>query len=583
MAIAGWFRRLVDRIARIPTSGSDPLEARRARLITGFVLAVTPFPLLSATLEILVLPAGQSSHAIPVAVGSLLLLASCLALVRRGRVQIAGNLGSLLALASIAFGAWHSGGIDSASLVWFPAIPVIAAIFAGRGPALGWAGVSLVAIATLAWIDVSGWARPAPQPETWSQLYVVNVALVLALLFMLVRLYEQESEKAVAELVRIGELAQAASRAKSTFLANTSHEIRTPLTAIAGYAELLLDDVDQGNERTRQVEMVQTIRRNADHLCRVLGDVLDLSRVEAGRLSVEAQRVELPELLRDVTELMNVQASLKGLSLTLEIASDAPAAVNADATRLRQVLVNLLGNAIRFTERGGIHLVAARSGAQRLSLEVIDTGPGLRADQIARIFEPFVQGDSSTTRTHGGTGLGLTISAALVELMGGSLDVRSAPGAGSCFRVELPIGAAADAAPATGPTLPAQPRAGLSVLVVEDGADNQRLIRALLERLECRVEIVPDGAQAIERLRDTAKAFDVVLLDMQMPVLDGYETARELRRLGMELPIVALTAHALSDDRARCLAAGCSDYLSKPIDRAALATALARAEKHGRA
>jgi signal transduction histidine kinase/CheY-like chemotaxis protein len=581
MAIAGWFRRLVDRIARIPAHGSDPLVARRARLIAGFALIVIPFPVLSAVLEILVLPTRQSSHAVPVAVGSLLLLALCLALVRFGRIQTAGNLGSLLALSSICFGAWHSGGIESASLVWMPAVPVIAAIFTGRGPALGWAAASLVSIAMLGWLDAAGWARPTPLPDSWTQLYVIGVALVLALQFLLVRLYEQESEEAVAELVRIGELAQEASRAKSAFLANTSHEIRTPLTAIAGYADLLLDEVDRGDGSARHVEMVQTIRRNADHLCRVLGDVLDLSRIEAGRLEVEAQRVALPELLRDVTDLMSVQANLKGLALSLELAPDTPASVNADATRLRQVLVNLLGNAIRFTERGGVQLAAGRAGPHRLSLEVIDTGPGLRPDQIARIFEPFVQGDSSTTRTHGGTGLGLTISAALVELMGGSLDVHSTPGAGSCFRVELPIGDAPDAAapPELSTAAPALPRPGLSVLVAEDGIDNQRLIRALLERLACRVEIAPNGERAVERLRDGAKEFDVVLLDMQMPVMDGYETARELRRQGVELPIVALTAHALSDDRGRCLAAGCSDYLSKPIDRAALAAALARAQQ----
>jgi CheY-like chemotaxis protein len=275
---------------------------------------------------------------------------------------------------------------------------------------------------------------------------------------------------------------------------------------------------------------------------------------------------------------MSVQADLKGLALVLEIGPDTPQRVETDATRLRQVLVNLLGNAIRFTERGKVSLRSRRAG-DRFAIEVIDTGPGMTGEQLARVFQPFVQGDSSTTRTHGGTGLGLTISRALVELMGGTLEAHSEPGSGSAFHVELPIGR-----PGYAPVLdtsqpgpePLRPRAGIRVLVAEDGPDNQRLIRTLLERLGCRVEIVPNGEAALDRALWETKSFDLVLLDMQMPLLDGYATARELRGRGIELPIIALTAHALSDERARCLAAGCSDYLSKPIDRKALATCIAR-------
>jgi signal transduction histidine kinase/ActR/RegA family two-component response regulator len=570
MGVASGFQRQVDRIAVTARNASDPLMLRRARLITGFSLAVSPFPILAALAQKLFLPAGtEAAVAIPIASCGLAGLLLALTLVRTGRVALAGNLGSLLALGFITLGVWQSGGVRGATLVWMPVAPVVAVIFAGRRLGLVWALLSLSAI---------GWfCRGATGGS--ELLYGISVALVLVLLFLLARMYESESERAVAEIAKVGELARAASRAKSAFLANTSHEIRTPLTAIAGYADLLLEDIDRPVAREERLEMVETIRRNAEHLRRVLGDVLDLSRIEAGRIDLELASVEVAEILRDVTQLMNVQAELKGLSLSLELGPDLPRRVQSDATRLRQVLVNLLGNAIRFTARGGVRVVASRAPSDRLAISVVDTGPGLSAEQLPRIFEPFVQGDSSTTRTHGGTGLGLTISAALVELMGGSLSVDSAPGTGSTFRVELPIGepqadttAAARAEPATA----AGPPGGLRVLVAEDGPDNQRLIRALLERLGCRVEIVAHGEAALERLAADAKSFDAVLLDMQMPVMDGYATARELRRRGLELPIIALTAHALAEERARCLTAGCTDYLSKPIDRPALADCLAR-------
>jgi signal transduction histidine kinase/CheY-like chemotaxis protein len=571
---ASWFQRWVDRIAVTGHDASDPLALRRARLITGFSLAVSPFPIAAALAQMLLLPEGaEASMAVPIAGGGLAGLVAALLLVRAGRVALAGNLGSLLALGFITLGVWQSGGVRGATLVWMPVVPVVAVIFAGRGVGLIWALLSLAVIGGFCW------AAPQVDRGGWAMLYGVSVGFVLVLLFLLVRLYERESERAVDELARVGELARAASLAKSAFLANTSHEIRTPLTAIAGYADLLLEDLDRPVARSERLEMVETIRRNAEHLRRVLGDVLDLSRIEAGRVELELGELDAAQILADATQLMNVQAEHKGLSLELELAPDLPSRMLGDATRLRQVLVNLLGNAIRFTERGGVRVSAARDGAERLAIEVSDTGPGLSAEQIARIFEPFVQGDSSTTRTHGGTGLGLTISAALVELMGGTLDVRSTPGRGSTFRVALPIAnppagssPAARAQPACAPA----PPPGLRVLVAEDGPDNQRLIRTFLERLGCRVEIAGDGEAALARLLAGDKAFDAVLLDMQMPVMDGYATARELRRRGIELPIIALTANALAEERVRCLAAGCSDYLSKPIDRAALAACLAR-------
>jgi signal transduction histidine kinase len=569
---------MVDRIACASGTPADPLTLRRARMIAAFSMIVLPFPIAAALIHLFVDAHGATST-LAVAVSGLVGLSVALLLVRRGQIEIAGRLGGLLALVNIAVSVWQTGGVRGATLVWLPIVPMVAVIFGGR--AVGTIGVlaSLGTIAGFYWADSAGWAPPAAGDANSALSYGINVSFVAILLFLFARLYERESERAVQELARIGQLAQAASLAKSAFLANTSHEIRTPLTAIAGYADLLLDDLDAPVERARRQEMVETIRRNADHLKRVLGDVLDLSRIEAGRVELELGRVALHDLLRDVAQLMSVQADLKGLELELELEAGTPQEVETDATRLRQVLVNLLGNAIRFTERGSISLRARGVEEQRFAIEVVDTGAGMTAEQLAKVFQPFVQGDSSTTRTHGGTGLGLTISRALVELMGGTLEARSEPQRGSSFRVELPVGRPWEApvlTPAPASEGPLRPRAGIRVLVAEDGPDNQRLIRTLLERLQCRVEIVPHGEAALDRALWDAKSFDIVLLDMQMPLLDGYQTARELRRRGVEIPIVALTAHALSDERARCLAAGCTDYLSKPIDRAALASCIAR-------
>ncbi len=379
-------------------------------------------------------------------------------------------------------------------------------------------------------------------------------------------------------------LAEAASRAKSDFLANMSHEIRTPMTAILGYADLL-DDADA--PATQREECVSTIRRNGEHLLAIINDILDISKIEAGKMTIERIACSPARILEDVHALMQVRAAEKSLRFTVEIAPDVPPAILTDQLRVRQVVMNLVANAIKFTERGEVSVhVTASDG--RLTFAVRDTGIGMTPEQLARLFRPFTQSDETMTRRFGGTGLGLAISLRLARMLDGDIRVESEPGRGSTFRFTLAAPASADApalpsaspntptAPTQTPAQPASideasPLCGLKILLAEDGPDNQRLLSFLLRKAGAEVVIAANGRIAVDTITASdAPRFDVILMDMQMPELDGYAAATRLREAGVHTPIVALTAHAMSGDRDRCLAAGCTDYLTKPIDRTVL-------------
>lgn len=385
--------------------------------------------------------------------------------------------------------------------------------------------------------------------------------------------------------------AEAANRSKSEFLANMSHEIRTPLTAILGYTDLLRDDVRQSGANAEQLAALDTVRRAGEHLLSVINDILDISKIEAGRMAVEAVPTELPAVLLDVESLMRARAEQKGVSLECRLTAPIPVQVNTDPTRLRQVLMNLVGNAVKFTDRGRVLLEAGveeSDAGPLLVLSVDDTGPGMSEEQVAQLFQAFMQVDSSMTRRYGGTGLGLTISRRLAQLMGGDVELaQTAVGRGSRFEVRLPLRPVDDSARITQISArrltPAMAPMTVTlrghILLAEDGEDNQRLIAILLRAAGAQVTIVRNGREALEAL-DWARAagapFDVLLTDMQMPEMDGYTLARALRDAGNTIPVIALTAHAMAEDRQRCLDAGCDDYASKPIDRSALLTTLAR-------
>ncbi|UYV13115.1 MAG: PAS domain-containing protein [Phycisphaera sp.] len=408
-----------------------------------------------------------------------------------------------------------------------------------------------------------------------------------------------------AEVEREAELREArlraedASRSKTEFLANMSHEIRTPMTAILGYADLLDDANLTGEQRSEHVEV---IKRNGEHLLTIINDILDVSKIDAGRMVVERLQTAPHEVLRDVARLMRVKADAKGLDLVLDSRTDVPKAVLTDPTRLRQILVNLLGNAIKFTARGTVSVsMGYEHGPEggRLSFRVCDTGIGMTSEQLEHVFTAFTQADASMTRRFGGTGLGLRISKRLANMLGGDISVESIPGEGSAFTLTIEAGQVigAESVPASSLSLSpirkareaatsrngGEPLAGLRILLMEDGLDNLRLICTHLRRAGADVTTAADGRLGLSLLTDdgtvdgplhAAMPFDAIVTDMQMPNLDGYTVVKMLRERGCQLPIVALTAHSMPGDEERCLEAGCDAYAAKPVNKHELIEAL---------
>jgi PAS domain S-box-containing protein len=411
----------------------------------------------------------------------------------------------------------------------------------------------------------------------------------------------QESEAAL-QLAKSA--AEAANLAKSDFLANMSHEIRTPMTAILGYSDMLLAPERSSSER---LDCVHIIRREGEHLLTILNDILDLSKIEAGKMQVEQISCSPVRVVNEAVSLMRVRAIEKAIRLTVTFVGPLPESVQTDPTRLRQILINLIGNSIKFTEAGAVQVVVsldheAPDSDARLRFEVIDSGIGMTPDQIAQIFQPFTQGDASTTRRFGGTGLGLAICRRLAQMLGGEITVRSIVGCGSRFIVTIAAGSlqgaklvveSQEAVDEVGRRSHGKARnevpesVSLSgrVLLAEDGVHNQRVIAFYLQQAGVQVSIADNGRIACEMAlaaSESAQPFDLVLMDMQMPEMDGYEAAAKLRNKGFDRPIVALTAHAMSQDREKCLKAGCADYLTKPIDREVLLETVARHLNHAR-
>ncbi|MCX7167021.1 MAG: MASE1 domain-containing protein [Rhodocyclales bacterium] len=372
------------------------------------------------------------------------------------------------------------------------------------------------------------------------------------------------------------EEAERLARVKSEFLANMSHEIRTPLNAVLGLARIGIRE----NPGRKTGDTCQRIHDAGQHLLGVINDILDFSKIEAGKLKIEKRPFALVATIDSVTSFVAARAEDKGLALAVSLAPGLSEWAEGDALRLSQILTNLLSNAIKFTEQGEVRLRAARDGKD-IYFRVIDSGIGMNEEQLARLFQPFEQADSSTTRTYGGTGLGLAISQSLAHLMGGAITVESSPGMGSSFILRLPMAAANAPAhsiqPAGTPTASGRRLAGLSVLAVDDVEVNRLILEDLLTHEGARTIVANDGRQALERLEEAGvSSFDVVLMDVQMPVMDGFEASRRIAAIAPGLPVIGLTAHAMAEERDKCLAAGMVEHVTKPIDVNVLVAAIQR-------
>ncbi len=417
-------------------------------------------------------------------------------------------------------------------------------------------------------------------------------------------------------LVEARSAADAASEAKSRFLANMSHEIRTPMTAVLGYADLLAGDLTEPG----QLDSVELLRRHGRFLLEILDDILDLSKIEAGKLEVDLVECDLVPLLSDVQSLMSVRASERGIGLVVEYAGAIPTVIRSDPIRMRQILMNLVGNAVKFTEEGQVRLTVrylpegavpptelpahavssqdfpssrtspAAAGPAKLLFKLEDTGIGMSPQQVNHLFEAFTQADASTTRKYGGTGLGLAICKSLTQLLGGEIWAESHRGKGSTFRFSIncdvgrpvplvnPVFTPADSGIFVHDPPVVSRLDGLRVLIAEDTPGIRHLVSRILKIAGAEVETVENGEEAVTAVEQaciSGKTFDIVLMDVQMPVLNGLDATRLLRRAGRMLPIIALTAGAMAGDREKCLAVGCDAYVPKPIDRGELLRTIA--------
>ena len=475
----------------------------------------------------------------------------------------------LLYVAPILVTILPTGGLLAGSALYLLAAPVITGMLLGLRPALGVGAVVFLAVLGLyLWRDRTGLPVHGMDPDAMA--YSIGYALAILVLGLTVAVgaFHGVVEATNRALKRARDEAEAANEAKTQFLANMSHELRTPLNGILGFADLL----SAMNLPPEAASYLRHIRTAGGDLLLLVNDVLDFTRASHGAMTLEAVAFDPRDLLEELRGRIGFRAEQKGIALDIAVAPEVPRALRGDPLRLRQVIGNLLDNAVKFTEAGRVDLAVEATktadGTHRLSFTVSDTGPGIPAEALARIFERFPQADSSTTRRYGGSGLGLAIVHALVELMGGTVTVDSAPGRGSRFTVLLTLPEAQGLPAAAAPqALRRRAEHPGRILLVEDSETNQELFRAVLAGAGHVVEIAPNGRAALDAL--DSRPFDLVLMDGQMPVMGGHDATRAIRGSGRDyasLPIIAITADALSVENGGYRKAGMNDQLAKPVE-----------------
>ena len=539
-------------------------QRRRARRFVLILAVIGAGALASAIGQVILglwTSAGAAFLGVALAMGALALLRRGVALqtLVAAFLAAAGALGAAMAVAA--------GPDGIVSMFWLTMAPPLALALAGPRLAVVVLAVDAVVISACMFVMYLVDYEPLFAAHHRVGAHLGSVLGVLAMYYALIRAYERQTEVDIlalerknAELAHARAAADAASRAKSEFLATMSHEIRTPMNGVLGMTSVMLGD---GGLPATVRDGLETIHQSGTTLMAVLNDILDFSKIESGRLELERAPVDPRRELSAVSSLLDRLALERNNELVVTVSDDVPAWILGDAVRLRQVVLNLVSNALKFTTEGAVRVELTRDGPT-LRLTVTDTGIGMTPETLARLFVPFTQADASTTRRFGGTGLGLAIVQRLVRAMGGDVTAASAPGEGSCFTVALRHQEAS--APPSENDREEPPTRHLRVLVAEDNPVNQRVALRLLEQLGHVAVLAVNGADALAQLE--AQAIDAVLMDCHMPVMDGFEATRLLRQREQgHLPVFALTASSLPEERLRCLECGMDAVLTKPVRR----------------
>jgi signal transduction histidine kinase/CheY-like chemotaxis protein len=590
--------RLLDRLLPPHIREGDTDTLRRGRLV---ILAAVAALVWGPPFAVLLMQRGAPEIGTILAAQTVLIAMQPIVLRITGSIGLPANL-ILFALFGIVLLAGAQGGLAAPGLVWLVVMPIGGILLAGKRSGAVWSGIAVATIVGLYLFD-SGDTVPilqAARPESFHLVQALNLLAILSVLTAVALRSVREKDHALDEMESARDEADAAGEAKMRFLASMSHEIRTPMNGALGMSDLLLR-TDLSEEQQR---LAAGIHRSGHALLSVIHDVLDISRIESGKLQLERTDFTLRELVDDVQQIVCESARAKSLHLSFAIAPDVPGFLRGDAGRVRQVLLNLVGNAVKFTQRGSVEIEVSVEGgaddeARCVKFEVRDTGIGIPADRTQKIFDRFTQADDSTTRRFGGSGLGLSIAKQLTHRMRGEIGVAGRAQGGSTFWFTLPlarggVGGVSDGlveipeseAWVRSPAPPDPTRTAPGrILLAEDNPVNQEVAVAMLEILGHRVEVACDGRQALEALERST--FDLVLMDCQMPEPDGFEATARLREneagagpadaSGLRrVPVVALTASAMQGDRERCLAAGMDDYLSKPFTLPQLGGVLAK-------